>query len=59
MGDLGSIRNILKKAGAGVEAVVSKDVTTIEKVDKFILPSIGMFDSAMRSLEATRLIPIL
>jgi glutamine amidotransferase len=57
MGNLGSILNMLKKIGAG--AVVSSDISEIEKADKLILPGVGAFDSGMKNLTDHGLIPVL
>lgn len=49
LGNLGSIRNMLKKIGA--EAQISADLSTIEKADKLILPGVGAFDNGMRQIK--------
>ena len=48
VGNLGSIRNMLKKIGA--ESVISSDKNEIEKADKLILPGVGAFDYGMSKL---------
>src|SRR5271157_5514346 len=48
MGNLGSIANMLKKAGADV--IVSSQVEDIERAEKLILPGVGAFDTGMNSL---------
>lgn len=48
MGNLGSIRNMLRKIGA--PSLVSSDPAEIEKADKLILPGVGSFDAGMRNL---------
>ena len=48
LGNLGSVKNMLKKIG--VESEVSKDLDTIKKATKIILPGVGAFDPAMERL---------
>lgn len=48
MGNVGSIANMLRKAGA--QAVVSADPATIARADKLILPGVGAFDAAMERI---------
>ncbi len=57
MGNLGSVRNMLKKIGA--PCIVSSDPRTIEEADKLILPGVGAFDRGMRSIEELGLRPAL
>jgi glutamine amidotransferase len=57
LGNLGSIRNMLKKIGA--EGAISSDVSDIERAEKLILPGVGNFDQGMRNLEALGLLPVL
>ncbi len=57
MGNLGSIRNMLKKIG--VDAEVSADARTIGAARKLILPGVGAFDAGMDNLERSGLIPVL
>lgn len=57
LGNLGSIVNMLKKAGA--TAVVTSEVTTIEQAQKLILPGVGAFDKGMQNLEDRGLVPVL
>lgn len=49
MGNLGSICNMLRKAGAA--ATITSDPEAIRKARKLILPGVGAFDNAMRGLE--------
>lgn len=49
MGNLGSILNMLKKAGA--EAVIGATPDSIAAADKLILPGVGAFDAGMRNLQ--------
>jgi len=53
MGNLGSIKNMLKKVGA--EAVITADEAVIEKAEKLILPGVGAFDTGMKKLNETGL----
>lgn len=57
MGNVGSICNMLKKAGAA--ARISSDPATIEQAQKLILPGVGAFDHGMKSLAERDLIPLL
>lgn len=49
VGNLGSIRNMLQKAGAA-EVVLATNHEDIKKADKIILPGVGSFDTGMRML---------
>jgi glutamine amidotransferase len=57
LGNVGSIRNMLKKIGA--EGTMSSNVSDIERAEKLILPGVGNFDQGMRNLEALGLVPVL
>ncbi len=57
MGNLGSIANILRKVGA--QAVISRDVATIGKATKLILPGVGAFDEGMKNIGALGLREVL
>jgi glutamine amidotransferase len=57
LGNLGSIRNMLKKIGT--EGTISSNVSDIEEAEKLILPGVGNFDHGMRNLEASGLLPVL
>ena len=57
MGNLGSIRNMLRKIGQ--EAQVTADPVLIENADKLVLPGVGAFDAGMDNLERSGLIPLL
>ena len=48
VGNLSSIRNILKKIGS--EAIISSDKNIIEQAEKLILPGVGNFDYGMQKL---------
>ena len=53
VGNLGSIRNMLKKIG--VPCVVSSDACSIDSASKIILPGVGSFDAGMRQLHKSGL----
>jgi imidazole glycerol-phosphate synthase subunit HisH len=57
LGNLGSIKNMLKKAG--FPSLISDDPGEIEKAEKLILPGVGAFDTGMRYLQEKDLLPIL
>lgn len=57
MGNLGSIRNMLKKIG--VSAIVTSDHADIARASKLILPGVGAFDTGMRNLARLGLLPVL
>jgi len=57
LGNLGSIANILKKAG--VEARISSAASDLEQAEKLILPGVGAFDTGMKQLDELGLIPVL
>lgn len=48
LGNLGSIRNMLKVVGA--RSIISSDPAELESCDKLILPGVGAFDAGMRNL---------
>jgi imidazole glycerol-phosphate synthase subunit HisH len=57
LGNLGSIKNMLKKAG--FPSLISNDPAEIEKAEKLILPGVGAFDTGMRYLQEKGLVSIL
>lgn len=57
VGNLESIRNMLKKAG--YKALVSNHPEEIEQASKIILPGVGHFDAGMNNLKRHDLIPVL
>jgi glutamine amidotransferase len=57
MGNLGSIFNMLKKVGA--KAIISSDISMIERADKLILPGVGAFDNGAKNLNELGFTPIL
>lgn len=48
MGNLGSIKNMLRKIGA--DSIITDAHDVISNADKIILPGVGAFDHAMRNL---------
>lgn len=57
MGNLGSIRNMIRKIGG--DSVISSDADTIRGASKLILPGVGAFDHGMKNLDERRLLPVL
>jgi imidazole glycerol-phosphate synthase subunit HisH len=57
IGNLKSIYNMFKKVGA--ESVITSDIETIKKADKYLLPGIGSFDHGINSLKNTPFFEIL
>lgn len=57
VGNLGSIINMLKKAGA--KAIASSDPEVLRQAEKLILPGVGAFDAGMNKLNECGLIPLL
>ncbi len=57
VGNVGSIINMLKKAGA--KAIASSDPKVLEQAEKLILPGIGAFDAGMNKLNERGLVPLL
>ena len=53
MGNVGAIRNMLRKVGA--ESVVTSDVDKISRASKLILPGVGAFDNGMTHMQQMRL----
>lgn len=49
MGNLGSIRNMLRRVG--VKSTITGDPGEIERADKILLPGVGSFDAAVRQIE--------
>ena len=56
-GNLGSIRNMLKRAGQ--EAVITSEVGAVRKADKLILAGVGSFDFGMENLRSSGLLDLL
>ena|SRR5215208_6904526 len=57
VGNLGSIINMLKKAG--VKAIISSDPEVLQQAEKLILPGVGAFDAGMNKLNDCGLVPLL
>ena len=57
MGNLGSIRNMLKKVG--VESRVTAEPALIAAAEKLVLPGVGAFDAGMDNLERSGVVPAL
>jgi glutamine amidotransferase len=57
MGNLGSIRNMLRRVGA--KSVVTGDPDEIGAASKVLLPGVGRFDAAMREIAARDLRAVL
>tara|TARA_X000000368_G_scaffold397909_1_gene367476 strand:+ start:2720 stop:3328 length:609 start_codon:yes stop_codon:yes gene_type:complete len=50
MGNLGSVRNMLRKIG--VNSVISSNLSKIENAEKLILPGVGLYSKAMDNLKS-------
>lgn len=57
VGNLGSIKNMLKKVGADCEIVA--DPAQLVNATKLILPGVGAFDAGMARLNASGIVPVL
>lgn len=57
MGNVGSIVNMLKKAGH--KSVISSDFDIIKAAEKLILPGVGSFDTGIEKLTKSGLIPLI
>lgn len=57
MGNLGSIRNMLKRIG--VQSEITGDPEKIEQAGKIILPGVGAFDAAMQLINSGGLLEVL
>ena len=57
MGNIASIRNMLKKVGS--DSMITSDVDEIARADKLILPGVGAFDVAMTHLAEMGLLDVL
>jgi glutamine amidotransferase len=57
VGNVGAVANMLRKAGA--RARISAAPEDIAAADKLVLPGVGHFDSGMRKLNDTGLVPLL
>ena len=50
MGNLGSVANMVKKAGG--ESIITSDKNIISKAEKLILPGVGAFDNGIKNLRS-------
>lgn len=57
MGNLGSIANMIKKAGH--KSIITSDLEEIKNATKLILPGVGSFDNGMRNLAELGMIEVL
>ena len=57
IGNVGSIKNMLRKAGA--EAIISGAIDVIANAKSLVLPGVGAFDRAMDRLRSLNMVPIL
>lgn len=57
MGNVGSIRNMLKLVGA--QAMISSSPEEIDAADTVIIPGVGSFDTSMTQLAQRNLLPVL
>ncbi len=57
MGNLGSIKNILKKIGT--KSVIESDPDKVQKASKILLPGVGAFDIAMKKINEGNLVEVL
>jgi len=57
LGNLGSIKNMLRKIG--INAEITRDINTIKSATKLILPGVGSFDNGMQNLTDLGLIETL
>ncbi len=57
MGNIGSIANMIKKAGG--QSIVTSDVEVIGNAEKLIIPGVGAFDNGIKNLHDSGLIDVL
>lgn len=57
VGNLAAVSNMLRRIGFA--SLITADPTEIEKADRIILPGNGHFDTCMRNIQATGLVPLL
>ena len=57
LGNLGSIRNMLKRIGE--DSIITNDKEVIISADKLILPGVGKFDAGIEGLNKADLVPII
>ena len=58
MGNIASVINMFKRIG-NRDVVYTRDLDTIAKADKLLLPGVGAFDNGMQHLESAGLIEVL
>jgi len=58
VGNLGSIKNMLKKVGC-TESVITNREEDLKRADKIILPGVGAFDKGMEKINESGLVSIL
>ncbi len=58
LGNLGSVKNMLKKVGC-TEVFITDNADEIANADQLLLPGVGSFDKGMSSLQETGLVPLL
>jgi len=56
-GNLGSIKNMLKKAG--YDSLITSDKNEIQKAGKLILPGVGAFDTGIKNLKQADMFELL
>jgi imidazole glycerol-phosphate synthase subunit HisH len=57
MGNLGSVRNMIKKVG--YSSIISSKADDIEKASKLILPGVGAFDRGMENIHQLQIFDVL
>lgn len=57
IGNLAAVSNMLRRVG--YSSIITADADAISKADRIILPGNGHFDTCMRNLRATGLVPLL
>lgn len=57
IGNLAAVSNMLRRIG--FDSVITADADVIESADKIILPGNGHFDTCMRNIRASGLVPVI
>ncbi len=57
MGNLGSIKNMIKKVGG--ESIITNDIEIISKANGIILPGVGSFDTGVDNLKKYKLFDLI
>lgn len=57
VGNIAAVANVLKRIG--VQAIITSVPSIVAEADRVIIPGNGSFDTCMRNLRATGLIPVL